>query len=51
MKRKVVIISVVFLILTFLTLYATGEDNIFKLDFISDKYETVRIHYKREDDA
>lgn len=50
MKRKVVVISVVFLILTFLTLYATGEDNIFKLDFISDKYETVRFNHTKHID-
>lgn len=50
MKKTSIIISIIFLILIALTMYATGEDNFFKLDSISDKYQPVRFNHTKHID-
>lgn len=48
--KKVTIVISISLILSALALYAGGEDNIFILDSISDKYQPVKFNHSRHID-
>jgi hypothetical protein len=50
MKKTSTIISLFFLVMTIKVFYATGEDNFFNLDSISDKYQAVRFNHTRHID-